>query len=192
MKDHSCPVCVYASATDQQWKLFTLQPLAKQGWSLFMELARHRTLALRRAMPLLRPALLLGLTSAAALNTPVRVETPRGSHKGAPVLSLYDEKSSSRVVLVGTMHFNPASIALAESVIRSEAEDGRLRAVAIESCPTRWNATQKTQPAGSVLRSLLDNEMQAAAECGEELGAETALVDQQVEETVKRLAQCVG
>ena len=143
-------------------------------------------------MPLLRPALLLGLTSAAALNTPVRVETPRGSHKGAPVLSLYDEKSSSRVVLVGTMHFNPASIALAESVIRSEAEDGRLRAVAIESCPTRWNATQKTQPAGSVLRSLLDNEMQAAAECGEALGAETALVDQQVEETVKRLAQCVG
>ena len=143
-------------------------------------------------MARLRAALLLGLTGAAALQAPVGVKAPRGVHKGAPVLSLYDEKSSSRVVLVGTMHFNPSSIALAERVIRTEAEDGRLRAVAIESCPTRWNATLKTQPAGSMLRSLLDNEMQAAAECGEALGAETALVDQRIEETVQRLAQCVG
>ena len=64
------------------------------------------------------------------------------------VLSIFDEKTQSRVVLVGTMHFNPVSIALAERVVREEAASGRLRAVAVESCPSRWNATLEAQPPG--------------------------------------------
>ena len=111
------------------------------------------------------------------------------SARGA-VLSLYDEKSRSKIVLVGSMHFNPRSINLARQVVEEEANSGRLRAVAVESCPTRWNATLEAQPAGSFLRSLCDNEMQSAAEAGQAAGVhELALVDQTIEDTGKRVAQ---
>ena len=47
------------------------------------------------------------------------------------------------------MHFNPYSIALARDVVAAESESGRLRDVAVESCPSRWNATLDAQPIGS-------------------------------------------
>ena len=112
-----------------------------------------------------------------------------GAVLGSTVVSLFDAKTSSRVVLVGTQHFNPASIELADRVVREEAAGGRLRCVALESCETRWNATLEQAPAGSMLRSVLDNEMQAAAEAGTCFGAHTALVDQRIEDTIDRMGQ---
>jgi len=74
--------------------------------------------------------------------------------------------------------------------VEEEANSGRLRAVAVESCPTRWNATLEAQPAGSLLRSLCDNEMQSAAEAGKAAGFDdVALVDQTIEDTGKRVSQ---
>ena len=106
------------------------------------------------------------------------------------VLSVWDSKTRCKIVLVGTMHFNPRSIALARDVVNSEAKEGSLRAVAVESCPTRWNATLKAQPMGSIMRWVCDNEMQAAAEAGEAYdGVELALVDQTIEETGRRVSQ---
>ena len=78
-----------------------------------------------------------------------------------PVLTIYDRKSRSRVVLVGTQHFNPASIALADRVVRAEAATGKLRSVALESCETRWSATLVAQPAGTTLRAVLDGPRRA-------------------------------
>ena len=109
------------------------------------------------------------------------------------VLTCSDRKTSARVTLVGTVHFNPASIRLAETAVRDAAADGALRAVALESCPMRWNATMQQQPAGSVLRSLLDNEMQAAAEVADEVdGVEIVLVDQPIDQTTSRLVRLFG
>jgi hypothetical protein len=108
------------------------------------------------------------------------------------VITLRDAKSRTRVRLVGSMHFNPHSIALAQRIVAEEASAGGLRAVAVESCPTRWNATLRMQPAGSLLRSLCDNEMQAAAEAAEAAGAVTALVDQTIEDTGARVRQIFG
>ena len=105
------------------------------------------------------------------------------------MLRVYDEKTRSRVVLVGTMHYNPTSIALARDVVTEEAEAGDLRAVAVESCPTRWNATLDSQPPGSLMRWICDNEMQSAAEAGEATGATLVLADQTIEETGRRIAQ---
>uniref|UniRef100_A0A7S0PYG3 TraB domain-containing protein n=1 Tax=Coccolithus braarudii TaxID=221442 RepID=A0A7S0PYG3_9EUKA len=105
------------------------------------------------------------------------------------VLTLFDPKTRSRVVLVGTMHFNPYSIALARGVVETEAAAGRLRAVAVESCPSRWNATLYAQPPGSMLRLVCDNEMQAAAEAAEAEGVSLALVDQTIEEVGRRVVQ---
>jgi hypothetical protein len=62
----------------------------------------------------------------------------------------------------------------------------------IESCPTRWNATLKIQPTGSVLRWLCDNEMQAAAEAGEAYGLAVELGDQTIEDTGSRATQLLA
>ena len=47
------------------------------------------------------------------------------------------------------MHYNPSSIALAQQTVDYEAEQNGVRAVLVESCPTRWNATLDAQPPGS-------------------------------------------
>ena len=118
--------------------------------------------------------------------------TPLCAALRSTVLSLVDQKTRARVTLVGTVHFNPASIALAAETVKEVAADGSLYAVALETCPSRWNTTMQQQPAGSPLRSLLDNEMQAAAEAGIALGAETILADQPIEETSSRLIRLFG
>ena len=104
-------------------------------------------------------------------------------------MSLFDEKTRSKIVLVGSMHYNPHSINLAKDVVEREAAKGRLRAVAVESCETRWNYTLNTQPAGSFLRSLCDNEMQSGSEAAEAAGASVVLADQTIEDTGARISQ---
>ena len=90
------------------------------------------------------------------------------------------------------MHYNPSSIALAQQTVDYEAEQNGVRAVLVESCPTRWNATLDAQPPGSLLRSLCDNEMQAAAEAGQQFGIEVDLGDQTIEDTGSRAAQLLA
>ena len=155
---------------------------------------------------------MLSLVSLAAAITPLsshnlglftRIGNPRrcstinavgAAPAAAPqVLSVFDPKTSTRVVLVGTMHFNPRSIALARDVVNAEAVNGKLRVVAVESCPTRWNATLEAQPAGSAMRWICDNEMQAAAEAGQAFpDVKIELVDQTIEETGRRVVQIVA
>lgn len=110
----------------------------------------------------------------------------RDVERSGAVISVYDAKTRSRAILVGTMHFNPHSIALARDVVSAEAMRGRLRAVAVESCPTRWNSTYGVAPVNSLLRTICDNEMQGAAEAGEEAGVRTILADQSIEDTGAR------
>jgi len=106
-----------------------------------------------------------------------------------PVLRFRDPKTRGEVVLVGCMHYNPASIALASSIMREEAAAKRLRACVVESCPTRWNTTLEMQPQGSLYRAIFDNEMQAAAEVAEEYGRPVELGDQAIEDTGRRIVQ---
>ena len=105
------------------------------------------------------------------------------------VMSFVDPKTRSKVVLVGSMHYNPHSIGLARTTVEQEAANGRLRGVCVESCPTRWNATLEAQPVGSFLRALCDNEMQSGQEAGEAAGAEIVLADQSIEDTGRRIVQ---
>jgi pheromone shutdown protein TraB len=126
--------------------------------------------------------MMVALCAAAASMTPV---APRS---GA-IIQVYDPKTRSHIKIVGTMHFNPRSIVLAREVVNAEAASGQLRAVAVESCQARWNATLDAQPAGSFLRLICDNEMQSAAEAGESAGVETVLVDQDISLVGKRVAQ---
>lgn len=93
-----------------------------------------------------------------------------------------DPKTGTEIVLIACMHFNPVSIRKAGDVASSLAASGRLGAVVVESCPTRWKRIVEMQPPGSPLRVVLDNEMQAAAEAAEAAGRPVVLGDMQVEQ----------
>jgi len=84
-----------------------------------------------------------------------------------------------RVVhLVGTMHYNGASVELAASTVRECVERRVLAALVLETCENRWEKTLRFQPRGSFARALLDNEFQAASEaCGD---ARVVLGDQSI------------
>ena len=60
---------------------------------------------------------------------------PRG------VWRITDAASRRPVVLVGTMHYNPHSVALVEGAVKATARRRGLHATAIELCPSRWNST---------------------------------------------------
>jgi pheromone shutdown protein TraB len=86
------------------------------------------------------------------------------------------------------MHYNPASIALASSTVKSL----KPTSVLVESCEKRWERTILKQPRGGLMRLLLDNEMQAASEAHEDSGGTTArlvLGDQAIIDTNKRIKE---
>ena len=62
---------------------------------------------------------------------------------GGAVWRVVDAASGKKVVLVGTMHGNPASSDLAARVIKEEVP----RAVLVELCDARWNVTAVSERA---------------------------------------------
>jgi len=103
-------------------------------------------------------------------------------------LSFRDRRTGVTVHIIGTMHYNPHSIAKTRAIIRSYGESDRLGSVVVESCDLRWKLVQKTQPAGSCLRAVLDNEFQAAAEAGEGFtGSDAVLADEDVGDNDARI-----
>ena len=96
-------------------------------------------------------------------------------------LSFKDSATGVDVTLVGTMHYNPVSIELASSTVTRLREADALHAVVLESCPSRWKKTQKTQPPGSFLRWFLYNEMLAAADAAGD-PTKIRLGDQRIED----------
>lgn len=116
------------------------------------------------------------------------LHSSRSAAREQQVLRLREPESGSEVVLVACMHFNPRSVALAADTARQLADSGQLGAVVVESCPTRWEKANNMHPAGSPLRILLDNEMQAASDVAEASGKPVVLGDQRVEEVGAEVA----
>jgi hypothetical protein len=107
--------------------------------------------------------------------------SPSTPSKHRQALRFRDARTGVDVVLVGTMHYNPASIELASSTVASLGDADRLGAVVLETCPTRWAKTLKFQPKGSPMRLLLDNEFQAATEAAPRK-TRVVLGDQRIED----------
>lgn len=82
------------------------------------------------------------------------------------------------MVLVGSVHFNPASIELARRTVLIQEELG---AVVVESCEARWRRTLEVSPKGSFLGDVLPSEMMAASEAAAERGVPLSLGDVDVE-----------
>lgn len=116
------------------------------------------------------------------------------SRHGGQTLFFHDRKTNVPIHIIGTMHYNPHSIAKVEDIINTYGKGGRLGSVVLESCEERWTKTQQVQPQGSAMRNLLDNEFQSAAELAklytEESQEETIrvlLADENIESNNQRV-----
>jgi hypothetical protein len=96
---------------------------------------------------------------------------PVGARGGVTVVAKLTNKQVIRVrhqkrdvFLVGTMHYNPVSIAKARETVTDLNNQGKLGALVLETCPTRWQKTLSFQPPGSFMHALLMNEFQSASE----------------------------
>jgi len=99
------------------------------------------------------------------------------------VLDFIEPTTGVPVKLVGSMHYNPASIKLAQDCINSLEEEGKLGSIIIESCDQRWNATLSSE----LVQNALKSEMKAAYDLGIEYGRPVVLGDQDINATVSEL-----
>ncbi|KAL7553565.1 hypothetical protein ACHAWF_016863 [Thalassiosira exigua] len=116
-----------------------------------------------------------------------------GRHRVAPAsppsslrsqtLDFVEPTTGVPVKLVGAMHYNPASIKLAEDTINALAAEGRLGSIIIESCDIRWNATLESE----LVQEALLSEMKAAHDLGMQYGRPVVLGDQRINVTVAQL-----
>lgn len=103
---------------------------------------------------------------------------------------LVDAVSKRPVILVGTMHYNPASVALAAQTIREVSQQEGLHSVAIELCSSRWNSSvaSRWSREPSLKRMLSEDEFQVAFETARDVGLlDVVLADQEIRETGSRL-----
>lgn len=113
--------------------------------------------------------------------------TPTSLERIKQTLTFPDSQTGVTVHLVGSMHYNPHSIARTTGIIKSYGEAGDLGAVVVEQCPTRWEKVFELHPKGTLLRAVLDNEMQAAAETAEDFGSPLILGDEEIETVDQRV-----
>ena len=115
------------------------------------------------------------------------VPTPRPKS----VIRITEATSRRPVLLVGSMHYNPASIEVVRSTVKSAASSPGLHATAIELCPARWNSTvASTWSRSGWRRMLAEDEFQVAFETATDCGlADVALADQAIETTARRLVE---
>ena len=79
------------------------------------------------------------------------------------VLRLRDATTGQEISLVGTVHYNPASVARAKDEVSSAIDRNTLGAVVVESCTNRWGRSLELAPPGSLPARLICSEMQGAA-----------------------------
>ena len=63
--------------------------------------------------------------------------------KNKQVLKFVEPQTNVTVMLIGSMHYNPASIQLVETTVEDLAKSNQLGYVIIESCDIRLNTTQE-------------------------------------------------
>ena len=117
-------------------------------------------------------------------NLGLRRSTSSTCLQATQLLEFQEPTTGVTVQLVGSMHYNPASIALTERTIGALAAQDRLGSVVIESCDLRWNSTMSLSP---TLQKLLQSEMRAAHDLAGQWHRPIVLGDQRINVTVDRL-----
>lgn len=82
------------------------------------------------------------------------------------LVEFVEPTTNTKVLLIGTMHYNPTSIKMVEETIDDLASRGVLGSVVVESCEVRWNSTMEilSTPRGQFLKPVLTSEMKAASD----------------------------
>lgn len=100
------------------------------------------------------------------------------------LLEFIEPETNVRVKLVGAMHYNPTSIALARDTVQSLAEANQLGSVIIESCDVRYESAQNSS---AFLQKLLQSEMRAACDVAVAYDRPVVLGDQRINITVDKM-----
>ena len=115
------------------------------------------------------------------------------------IVRLRDAASRRPVLLVGTMHYNPRSVAVVEATLGAAARQHGLHATTIELCSSRWNSTaaarwqdKRRRQIPEYQRVLSEDEFQVAWESAVANGlADVVLADQPIAVTGRRLGACL-
>lgn len=100
------------------------------------------------------------------------------------LLEFVEPETNVTVKIVGAMHYNPTSIALARDTVEELALTNSLGSVIIESCDVRWETAKEMNP---LLKKLLLSEMRAATDMAMEYQRPVVLGDQRINITVDRM-----
>eukprot|EP00560_Eucampia_antarctica_P009088 CAMPEP_0197827510 /NCGR_PEP_ID=MMETSP1437-20131217/4255_1 /TAXON_ID=49252 ORGANISM="Eucampia antarctica, Strain CCMP1452" /NCGR_SAMPLE_ID=MMETSP1437 /ASSEMBLY_ACC=CAM_ASM_001096 /LENGTH=419 /DNA_ID=CAMNT_0043428361 /DNA_START=77 /DNA_END=1336 /DNA_ORIENTATION=+ len=117
-------------------------------------------------------------------NTPKKSNPPQ-------LVEFIEPKTKTKVILIGTMHYNPTSINMVQNTLQTLAEQNSLGSVIVESCDIRWNTTMDIlgTPRGKLLEPILKSEMKAATDEALKYGRPCILGDQRINATGESLGE---
>lgn len=101
------------------------------------------------------------------------------------LIQFIEPKTQTKVILIGTMHYNPTSIQMVKETVQDLAEKDSLGSVLVESCDIRWNTTMEIldTPRGKLFEPVLTSEMKAASDEAMKYGRPCVLGDQRINVT---------
>jgi hypothetical protein len=87
------------------------------------------------------------------------------SLRSPQVLRLRDATTKQEIALVGTVHYNPASVARAKEEVNLALDryNKKAGALVVEACTSRWTRSLELAPPGSIPAKFIQSEMQGAA-----------------------------
>ena len=105
------------------------------------------------------------------------------------VLRFRDATTNQEISLVGTVHYNPASVARAKAEVglALDRNEQRLGALVVEACESRWNRSLELAPPGSATARFVESEMQGAAGVALQAGVPVMLGDSDVGPFLERV-----
>lgn len=114
-----------------------------------------------------------------------------GARNLPQLIEFIEPTTKTKVLLIGTMHYNPTSIKMVEETIDELAGKNELGSVVVESCEIRWNTTMEilNTPRGKLLKPVLTSEMKAASDKAASYNRPVVLGDQLITVTGTSLSK---
>jgi hypothetical protein len=146
------------------------------------------TLSLNAVVPICSFSSIVLSNSLNRVGTTLKAVTGTGTGtSAAQLLEFQEPQTNVTVILVGAMHYNPASIRLAKETIQDLGNQNKLGSVVVESCDIRWNKTAELYNEKPYLKTLLNNEMRTACDVAFSFDRPTVLGDQRINITSNAL-----
>ena len=126
-----------------------------------------------------------------AASTTITSKDDVSTQQPPQIIKFQEPKTNTTVVLIGTMHYNPQSIATVTNTVQNLANEKSLASVLVESCDVRWNTTMellKTKR-GQIFEPVLMSEMKAASDVAMKNNIPVVLGDQRINVTGDMLGE---